>query len=193
MRMPSAMVARYAASRVGPDLALRVYTSRLLGGEPRLVLARRRQHVGQDRGAGPARRRRSRCCASRAAAGTWATSSRRACPPCVSRRCASCARAMRCRDEEMVRRAARQPARSRRAEPVGRDAAARLSAAQIHRPHARDRGAEPRRSARCGRASAPTSTAADRHRALHHAGLSARQEGRRSLRGRTRGRGAGAA
>src|ERR1700716_2158395 len=33
-----AMVARYAASGVGRDLALRVYTTRLLGGDPRLVL-----------------------------------------------------------------------------------------------------------------------------------------------------------
>ena len=33
-----AMVADYGASGVSPDLALRVYTSRLLGGEPRLVL-----------------------------------------------------------------------------------------------------------------------------------------------------------
>src|ERR1700719_4369964 len=34
----AAMVARYAAAGVGRDLALRVYTSRLLGGDPRLVL-----------------------------------------------------------------------------------------------------------------------------------------------------------
>ncbi|MGE3784244.1 MAG: class II aldolase/adducin family protein, partial [Alphaproteobacteria bacterium] len=33
-----AIVARYAESGVGRDLALRVYTSRLLGGDPRLVL-----------------------------------------------------------------------------------------------------------------------------------------------------------
>src|SRR5262252_8218594 len=33
-----AMVADYAASGVGRDLALRVYTTRLLGGDPRLVL-----------------------------------------------------------------------------------------------------------------------------------------------------------
>src|SRR5438105_4403486 len=33
-----AMVDRYGAARIGPDLALRVYTSRLLGGDPRLVL-----------------------------------------------------------------------------------------------------------------------------------------------------------
>ena len=32
------MVARYAEQGVGRDLALRVYTSRLLGGEPKLVL-----------------------------------------------------------------------------------------------------------------------------------------------------------
>ena len=33
-----AMVARYAGAGIGRDLALRVYTSRLLGGDPRLVL-----------------------------------------------------------------------------------------------------------------------------------------------------------
>ena len=32
------LVERYAAAGVGRDLALRVYTSRLLGGEPKLVL-----------------------------------------------------------------------------------------------------------------------------------------------------------
>src|SRR5271169_854030 len=32
------LIGHYAAAGVGPDLALRVYTSRLLGGEPRLVL-----------------------------------------------------------------------------------------------------------------------------------------------------------
>ena len=34
----AAIVARYGAAGVVPDLALRVYTSRLLGGDPRLVL-----------------------------------------------------------------------------------------------------------------------------------------------------------
>src|SRR5437763_15552286 len=33
-----AIVNRYGAAGIGPDLALRVYTSRLLGGDPRLVL-----------------------------------------------------------------------------------------------------------------------------------------------------------
>src|SRR6202790_120342 len=34
----AAMEARYGAAGIGADLALRVYTSRLLGGDPRLVL-----------------------------------------------------------------------------------------------------------------------------------------------------------
>src|SRR5881398_4165337 len=34
----TAMVGRYGTAGVGRDLALRVYTSRLLGGDPRLVL-----------------------------------------------------------------------------------------------------------------------------------------------------------
>src|SRR5882762_10158807 len=33
-----AMVAQYGAAGITPDVALRVYTSRLLGGDPRLVL-----------------------------------------------------------------------------------------------------------------------------------------------------------
>ena len=33
-----AIVDRYGAAGIGPDLALRVYTSRLLGGDRRLVL-----------------------------------------------------------------------------------------------------------------------------------------------------------
>src|ERR1044071_2289336 len=37
-RDAEAVVARYAESGVATDLALRVYTSRLLGGDPRLVL-----------------------------------------------------------------------------------------------------------------------------------------------------------
>jgi len=35
---PERMVERYAAEGVGRDLALHVYTSRLLGREPKLVL-----------------------------------------------------------------------------------------------------------------------------------------------------------
>ena len=110
---------------------------------------------------------RPRCCASRAAAGTWRRSSRPGCRRCGWRRCAA-ARARRAHRRGHGPHPARQPARSRRAQPVGRDAAARLPAAQVHRPHARDRGAEPRRPARrrgalrralrrAARASCPTS------------------------------------
>jgi rhamnose utilization protein RhaD (predicted bifunctional aldolase and dehydrogenase) len=38
VRMPSSWVERYTAEGVGRDLALHVYTSRLLGREPKLVL-----------------------------------------------------------------------------------------------------------------------------------------------------------
>ena len=77
-----AAIEQYGAQGIGRDLALRVYTTRLLGGEPELVL-----HGGGNTSVKTtmtdlARRGRSRCCASRAAAGTWARSSRRACRPC---------------------------------------------------------------------------------------------------------------
>ena len=191
-RDAEAIVARYGESGVATDLALRVYTSRLLGGDPRLVL-----HGGgntsvktvmpdllgdpaevlcvkgsgwdmaQYRAGGPARR-----------------------PP---RAAAQVARARRAVRRGHGARPARQPARSRRAEPVGRDAAARVSAAQIHRPHARDGGAEPRRPARRRRARRRSLRAAGRDRAVHHAGVSAGQEGGRDLRGRSGRRGSRAA
>ena len=60
-------------------------------------------------------------------------------------------------------RAARQPARSDGAEPVGRTAAARLHAAQVRRSHPRQRGAQPdrpaRRRERCARRSMATASA----------------------------------
>ena len=53
------MVERYAAEGLGRDLALHVYTSRLLGREPKAGLARRRQYLGQDGHAGRLRYMRS--------------------------------------------------------------------------------------------------------------------------------------
>jgi len=87
-----AMVGRYGAAGVGRDLAFRVYTSRLLGGDPRLVL-----HGGgntsvktvlPDLLGEPAE-----VLCVKAAAGTWRISSRPAFPPCVSRRSRNCGRA----------------------------------------------------------------------------------------------------
>ena len=69
-RDADAAVARYAG--LGRDLALRVYTTRLLGRDPRLVL-----HGGGNTSvktrSPTSTAMPSRCCASRAPAGTWAT------------------------------------------------------------------------------------------------------------------------
>ena len=83
---------RYAAKGIGDDLALRVYTTRLLGGDPRLVLHGGGNTSVKTQDDRPAGRRRSRCSASRAPAGTWAISSPPGCRRCGSRRCAVCAR-----------------------------------------------------------------------------------------------------
>ena len=77
-----AAVEVYGAAGASEALALRVYTSRLLGQRARAGAARRRQHLGQDRRWRIWPARRTPCCASRAAAGTWRRSSRRACRPC---------------------------------------------------------------------------------------------------------------
>ena len=167
---------------IGEDLALRVYTTRLLGGEPKLVLhgggnTSVKTNVRRHR-----RRRRSRCCASRAAAGTWARSRRPACRRCGSRRCGSCTGCRRCRDEDMVNVQRSNLFDSKLAQSVGRDAAARLPAAQVHRPHPFQRRAGADRPARRRRRWRPTSTASARPRALRHAGLRARQEVQRGRR-----------
>ena len=71
-----ALVAQGAKSGIDRELALRVYTSRLLGRDPKLVL-----HGGGNTSVKTASTtfltRRPRCFASRAAAGTW----RRSSPP----------------------------------------------------------------------------------------------------------------
>ena len=43
-----AAIAQHATKGIGEDLALRVYTTRLLGGEPQAGAAWRRQHLGED-------------------------------------------------------------------------------------------------------------------------------------------------
>ncbi len=121
----AAMVARYGAAGVGRDLALRVYTSRLLGGDPRLVL-----HGGgntsvktvlPDLSGDPAPvlvRQGQRL-------GAW----RHIEPRGVARRAPradpeAARHATRLTDEDMVPYPAGQSARSGRPQPVGRDAAA---------------------------------------------------------------------
>ena len=144
-RDAKAAVDRYAAAGISPELALRVYTTRLLGGDPKLVL-----HGGGNTSVKtrmPDLRRRGRGAVRQGLRlGHGARSSPPACRRCGSRRCSSCGarRALRRRHGA---RAARQPARSDGAQPVGRDAAARLPAAQVRRPHPRQRGAQPDRPA----------------------------------------------
>ena len=154
-----AAINAHAKKGIGEDLALRVYTSRLLGGEPKLVLhgggntsvktrmpditgADDRRAVRQGQRLGHGRR-----------------SSRPACPPCGWRRCASCAGCRRCPTRTWCNVQRANLLDPERAQPVGRDAAARLPAAQIHRPHAFQRRAGAGRPARRRRALAPSSTA----------------------------------
>ena len=58
-----AAIAQHAAKGIGEDLALRVYTTRLLGGEPRLVLHGGGNTSVKTQGGRHHRRSRSRCCA----------------------------------------------------------------------------------------------------------------------------------
>ena len=141
-------------------LALRVYTTRLLGRDPRLVLhgggntsvkTQLRDLIGDDG---------RRALRQGLRLGHGRDRARRACRRCGSRRCASCARCDRLSDEDMVQLAARQSARSGGAQPLGRDAAARLPAAQIRRPHPFDRRARADRPARTAKRCAARSMAA---------------------------------
>ena len=79
-------------------------------------------------------------------------------------------------------RPALQSARRQVAQPVGRDAAARLPAAQVHRPHAFQRRAVAHRPARRRGTGARRVRQARGAGALHHAGLRARQESQRGRR-----------
>ena len=95
-------VDRYARKGIAADLALRVYTTRLLGRDPKLVL-----HGGGNTSVKTrcptSSATRSTCSASKAPAGTWPRSSRPACRRCGSTACASCAPATTLSDEDMVR------------------------------------------------------------------------------------------
>ena len=108
--------------------------------------ARRRQHLGEDdharpprrRGRGALRQRLGRGHGGDRAGGTAGGTPRSS---------AQAARAHRAHRRGHGARPAREPARARGAEPLGRDLAARLPAAQICRPHARQRHPEPGRPA----------------------------------------------
>jgi hypothetical protein len=122
--------------------------------------------------------------ASRAAAGTSPASSRPGLPAVRLAELQALLRLPALGDEAMVRALRVAAARPRRAEPLGRGAAARLPAPQVHRPLARGRGARGRRSARGGaRCARDVFGARLRGRPLRDAGLRAREAGGRGARG----------
>ncbi len=153
---------------VSEDLALRVYTTRLLGGDPRLVL-----HGGGNTSVktemtdllGDARR----TCICVKGSGWDMGDIEPAGLPAVRLAPLRRLRALdRLSDEDMVNFQRVNLLDSDRAQSVGRNAAARLPAAQIRRPHPFDRGARadrpagrrehlPRRLRRARRAMCPTS------------------------------------
>ena len=93
----------YGALGAGEGLALRAYTTRLLGREPRAGAARRRQHLAEDRDGGPGRRDARGAVRQGLGPGHGRPSTRRASPPSSSRPL----RKLRARDdlsdEDMVR------------------------------------------------------------------------------------------
>ena len=180
-RDAEAAVARYAdAPR---DVALRVYTTRLLGADPKLVLHGGGNTSVKTRVADLNGDAIEVLCVKGSG---WDMATIE--PPGLPAVRLDALRKLRARDalsdEDMVRAATREPDRSRRAEPVGRDAAARLPAAQVRRSHAFDRGAEPDRPAGRRRAVRGGLRRAHGLRALHHAGLRAREGRGGSLRAR---------
>ena len=140
-RDAQAAVDRYAAAGIAPRPgAARLHHA---PARPRSQAgaARRRQHLGQDDACPTCSATRSRCCASRARAADMAAIEPAGLPAVRL----DALRKLRARDDALRRghgaRAARQPARSDGAQSVGRNAAARLPAAQIRRPHPRQRRA----------------------------------------------------
>ena len=180
------LVARYAGQGIGRDLALRVYTSRLLGGEPRARAARRRQHFGQDRAPGSLRRGCRSAVRQGQRLGHGGDRARRPAggPPRAAAH--ACARARRCRTRRWC-----ACQRANLIDPGAPNPSvetllhAFLPHKFIDHTHATavlSLADQPDAAERCadlygGRLG---------HRALHHARLSARQEGRRGLRGRSR-------
>ena len=166
---------KYTAAGLPADLALRVYTTRLLGGDPKLVL-----HGG---GNTIASRRKAKdmlgdevdvLCVKGSG---WDMGDIE--PPGLPAVRLAPLRRLRAlpklSDEDMVNFQRVNLLDSIRAQSVGRNAAARVSAAQIRRSHALDRGARLDRPARRRRGSRHVRRAHGAC-AVHHPGLRSRQE-----------------
>ena len=180
-----ALVARYAARGVPRNLALRVYTTRLLGGDPKLVLhgggntsvkLRMPDLMGREvdvlcvKGSGadmaviePAGLPAVRLAELRLLLERDATS-----------------------DEEMVKAQRANLLDPMAPNPSVETLAARLHSAALCRSHPRHRGAEPDRPSRWRRTRRRALRRPHGYRALHHAGLRPRQGGGASVRHRAR-------
>ena len=159
-RDAKAAVDRYGEQGVAPDLALRVYSTRLIGGDPQAGAARRRQYLAQRQSARSRRQRGRGALRQRLRLGHGRDRAGRLSGGAARRLARTCARARRCRDDDMARAQRAFLDRSAGAVAVGRDAAARLHAGEIRRPQPRDRGAQPDRPAERARACATRSMTA---------------------------------
>ena len=135
-RDAQAAVDRYAKAGIARDLALRVYTTRLLGGDPKLVLHGGGNTSVKMRMADLAGEDTDVLCVKGTGA-DMAAIEPAGIPAVRLGALLQAARAGRHRRRPDGAAAARQPDRSRRAKPFGRDAAARVHAAQVRRPHPR--------------------------------------------------------
>ena len=147
-RDAKAAVDRYAAAGISPELALRVYTTRLLGGDPALVL-----HGGGNTSVKTPHARsrsatRSRCSASRAPAATWRTIEPAGLPAVRLAPLQQLLARDEVSDDDMVRVQRANLLDPMAPNPSVETAAARLPAAQVRRSHPRQRGGEPDRSGR---------------------------------------------
>jgi len=134
-------IAHHAAKGIGEDLGLGASnTTRLLGGEPRLVLHGGGNTSVKTSMADVTGEPVEVLCVKRQAAGTWARSRRPACPRCALAPLGSLLGLQALLRRGHGQRPALQPPGQQGAEPVGRDSAARLPAAQVHRSHAFQRG-----------------------------------------------------
>ena len=144
-RDAKAAVDRYAAAGISPELALRVYTTRLLGGDPKLVLhgggntsvkLRMPDLLGQD----------TEVLCVKGSGSDMAVIEPAGLPAVRLAGAASAPGARRGVRRRHGARPARQSARSDGAQSIGRDAAACIPAAQIRRSHPCQRRGQPGRS-----------------------------------------------
>ena len=187
-REAEAAVARDAERGIARELALRLYSTRLLGRDPRLVLHGGGNTSLKAKRARPDRRRGRRALRQGLRLPTWARSSPPDCRRCGSTPLRALARARGACPTTRWRGCSALTSRSARALAVGRDAAARLHAGAVRRPHPCDRGAEPDRPAERASAVRRGLWRAPRLRALPHAGLRPRQDSGRSVRQKSEGR-----